>query len=49
MSICRRPRSPAIIIGGILFRPGPLYRRDGQAQDTRTLTRETEAGPALPA
>jgi hypothetical protein len=29
--------------------PGPLYRKDGQAQpDARVMTAETKAGPALP-
>jgi len=36
------------IVGGILFRRGPLYRKDGQARDVGVLA-ETEAGPALPA
>jgi len=34
------------IIGGALFRRGPLYRKDGQAQDAGVLA---ESGPALPA
>ena len=34
------------IIGGALFRRGPLYRKDGQAQDAGVLA---EPGPALPA
>jgi len=38
------------IIGGALFRRGPLYRQDGQAQQAAgVMTAETEAGPALPA
>ncbi|HEX9526186.1 MAG TPA: MFS transporter [Streptosporangiaceae bacterium] len=38
------------IIGGALFRRGPLYRKDGQAQQAAgVMTAETEAGPALPA
>jgi hypothetical protein len=36
------------IISGALFRPGPLYRKDGQAQDAGVLA-EAESGPALPA
>jgi hypothetical protein len=36
------------ILGAILFRRGPLYRKDDQAQDASVLA-ETEAGPALPA
>ncbi len=37
------------IIGGALFRRGPLYRQDGQAQQAAgVMTAETEAGPALP-
>jgi len=38
------------IVAGILFRPGPLYRKDGPAeQDAGVMATETEAGPALPA
>jgi len=38
------------IVGGILFRPGPLYRKDSPAQqDTGVVAAEAEAGPALPA
>jgi hypothetical protein len=37
------------LIGGALLRPGPLYRKDSQAQpDARVMTAETKAGPALP-
>jgi EmrB/QacA subfamily drug resistance transporter len=37
------------IVAGALFRPGPLYRKDGQAQPGATLTAaETGAGPAVP-
>ncbi len=37
------------IIGGALFRRGPLYRQDGQVQQAAgVMTAETEAGPALP-
>jgi hypothetical protein len=36
------------IVGGILLRPGPLYRKDSQApQDAGIMA--AEAGPALPA
>ena len=39
-----------VIVAGALFRSGPLYRKDSQAQqDTGVLAAETEAGPALPA
>ena len=37
------------IVGGILFRPGPLYRRDGQPQQDAGVMARTEAGPAFPA
>jgi EmrB/QacA subfamily drug resistance transporter len=37
------------IIVGILFRPGPLYRKDSPAQqDTGVVAAEAEAGPARP-
>jgi EmrB/QacA subfamily drug resistance transporter len=36
------------IISGALFRPGPLYRKDGQAPQTAGVV-PAEAGPALPA
>ena len=36
------------IVVGLLFRPGPLYRKDDPAPDASVLA-ETEAGPALPA
>ena len=38
------------IMAGVLFRRGPLYRKDSQAQqDTGAMAAETGAGPALPA
>jgi EmrB/QacA subfamily drug resistance transporter len=37
------------IVGGLLFRRGPLRRDDGQAQQDAGAMAETEAGPALPA
>jgi EmrB/QacA subfamily drug resistance transporter len=37
------------IVGGLLFRPGPLYRRDSQSQQPAGVMAETEAGPAFPA
>jgi len=37
------------IIGGLLFRRGPLYRKDSQGQQAAGVLAETEAGPALPA
>jgi len=37
------------IIGGLLFRRGPLRRDDGQVQQDGGVMAETEAGPALPA
>jgi hypothetical protein len=38
------------IVGGALFRPGPLYRKDDQARpDAGIVAAETGAGPALPA
>jgi predicted MFS family arabinose efflux permease len=37
------------IVGGVLFRAGPLYRKDGQAQpEAGTRAAESAAGPALP-
>jgi EmrB/QacA subfamily drug resistance transporter len=37
------------IVGGLLFRPGPLYRKDDQAQPSAVaVTAETGAGPAVP-
>ena len=35
------------IIGGLLFRRGPLRRKDGQVQQPAGVMAETEAGPAL--
>ena len=35
------------IVGGLLFRRGPLYRKDGQGQQAAGVMAETEAGPAL--
>ena len=35
------------IVGGLLFRRGPLYRKDGQVQPDAGVMAETEAGPAL--
>jgi EmrB/QacA subfamily drug resistance transporter len=38
------------IVGGILFRPGPLYRKESPGQQhTGVVAAEAEAGPALPA
>ncbi len=37
------------IIGGLLFRRGPLRRDDGQVQQDAGVMAETEAGPVLPA
>jgi len=37
------------VVGALLFRSGPLYRKDGQAQQATGVMAETEAGPALPA
>jgi len=37
------------IVGGLLFRRGPLRRDDGQVQQDAGVTAETEAGPVLPA
>src|SRR5262249_50859360 len=37
------------IVAGLLFRPGPLYRKDEQAKtDASAMAAETEAGPPLP-
>jgi hypothetical protein len=35
------------IVGGVLFRRGPLYRKDGQVQQDAGVMTETQAGPAL--
>ncbi len=35
------------IVGGLLFRRGPLYRKDGQGQQAAGVMAGTEAGPAL--
>ena len=35
------------IVGGLLFRRGPLYRQDGQGQQAAGVMAGTEAGPAL--
>jgi EmrB/QacA subfamily drug resistance transporter len=35
------------IVGGLLFRRGPLYRKDGQVQQDAGVMTGTEAGPAL--
>jgi predicted MFS family arabinose efflux permease len=35
------------IVGGLLFRRGPLYRKDGQVQQDAGVMAETDAGPAL--
>ena len=35
------------IVGGLLFRRGPLYRQDGQGQLAAGVMAGTEAGPAL--
>jgi EmrB/QacA subfamily drug resistance transporter len=37
------------IVGGLLFRRGPLRRDDGQVQQDAGVMEETEAGPVLPA
>ena len=37
------------IVGGLLFRRGPLRRDDGQVQQDARVMAETEAGPVLPA
>ena len=37
------------IIGGLLFRRGPLRRDDGQVQQDTGVMAETEAGPVRPA
>jgi EmrB/QacA subfamily drug resistance transporter len=37
------------IVGGLLFRRGPLHRDDGQAQQDAGVMAETEVGPVLPA
>ena len=37
------------IVGGLLFRRGPLRRDDGHVQQDAGVMAETEAGPALPA
>jgi EmrB/QacA subfamily drug resistance transporter len=37
------------IVAGLLFRPGPLYRKDDRAQaDAAAVAAETGAGPAVP-
>jgi EmrB/QacA subfamily drug resistance transporter len=35
------------IVGGLLLRRGPLYRKDGQVQQDAGVMAQTEAGPAL--
>ncbi len=35
------------IVGGLLFRRGPLYRKDGRGQQAAGVMAGTEAGPAL--
>jgi len=35
------------IVGGLLFRRGPLHSKDGQVQQDAGVMAETEAGPAL--
>jgi hypothetical protein len=35
------------IVGGLLFRRGPLYRKDGPVQQDAGVMTGTEAGPAL--
>jgi EmrB/QacA subfamily drug resistance transporter len=35
------------IVGGLLFRRGPLYRKDGEGQPAAGVMAGTEAGPAL--
>jgi hypothetical protein len=37
------------IVGGLLFRRGPLHRDDGEVQQDAEVMAETEAGPVLPA
>jgi len=37
------------IVAGLLFRPGPLYRRDDQSPQDAGVLAQTEAGPAFPA
>ena len=37
------------IVAGLLFRSGPLYRKDDQPQQAAGVLAETEAGPAFPA
>jgi len=37
------------IVGGLLFRRGPLRRDDGHVQQDAGVMAETEAGPVLPA
>ena len=37
------------IVGGLLFRRGPLRRDDGQVQQDAGVMADTEAGPVLPA
>ena len=37
------------IVGGLLFRRGPLHSKDGQVQQDAGVMAETEAGPVLPA
>jgi EmrB/QacA subfamily drug resistance transporter len=37
------------IVGGLLFRRGPLRRDDGQVQQAAGVMADTEAGPVLPA
>jgi EmrB/QacA subfamily drug resistance transporter len=37
------------IVAGLLFRPGPLYRRDGQSPQAAGVLAQSEAGPAFPA
>jgi len=37
------------VVAALLFRSGPLYRKDGQARQDTGVMAETEAGPVLPA
>jgi predicted MFS family arabinose efflux permease len=37
------------IVGGVLFRRGPLYRKDDQVQPDTGVMAQSDAGPALPA
>ena len=37
------------IVGGVLFRRGPLYRKDDQDQPDTEVMAQSDAGPALPA